>query len=414
MKMTTEKFRKMWGKTSLVAPNAVKVGKRLRPVRKDDEFKALMASLEEHGQQAPIIVREDWPDDRDGEWMPTRVLVAGARRLEAAKALGWERVEAIVHINMSDDEAEAIEIVENLHRQELTSAERKEQVKRLLELQSPSGVETATHVAVSNKGGRGKKGVAAKVAEATGLSVRQVQRIQKEMKPEPEASNVVPLRLPADTASVPAVKRGPKVESTTGISLIDAAIKGLEMEEAGERIADIAKAVGLQPDRYRDARDVALIHGIEYLTPHHRKVADEALNVLGEGYLTEARAMVDHIANLLWDPTAKGNRRKAIEENQGEFLRIMSVADTLSDLLERHGVPYLDPERRLDAAEYLSRVRKEVAETVNRMREVNGSQPFPAASADNYQEWAAEMNRVWSRAPEQWRAKWLATSRNVG
>lgn len=417
MKMTTERYRKKFGKTELFQPAAVHVGPRLRKVKKDSAFKELMASMEAEGQEVPIIVRMEWPDTTDDDWQPRPLLVAGARRLEAAKELGWDNIECIVHINMSDAEAERVEIIENLHRQELTTKERSDQARRLIELWSTE--ENPDNGRVSSTGGRGKKGLASKVAEASGLSYRQSRRLVKELEteePETEASNVVPLRQPAkaapkqaETASAP---RGAKIESTAGVSLVEAGRKGLEMEEAGERIADIAKAVGLSADRYRDARDVVLIHSVGYLSLAHRKSADEALKILEEGHPAEARVIVEPIACLLWNPSIKGIRRKAIEETQEEFMRINSLGDAFAEALERHGVPYLDPDRREDSFEYLRNVKRVLTETLKQMGEVNGPNSVATSRVPghNYTQWAEEMDRVWSTAPQDWRARWLAAS----
>lgn len=113
------------------------------------------------------------------------VLVAGQRRLEASRLLGWEKIECNVYVNMTDDEAEALEIVENLHRQDLTAKERRAQVKRLAVLWAPPKEdESGSNVPVSRKGGRGNKDVSSNIAKATGMSKRQVNRIRKEMDTE--------------------------------------------------------------------------------------------------------------------------------------------------------------------------------------------------------------------------------------
>ena len=84
---------------------AVKVGERMRQL---DETKVLelMTSYESIGVINPISVDEDM------------TLIAGAHRLEAAKNLGWETIEAKV-FNEEDLQRELIEIDENLIRNEL-------------------------------------------------------------------------------------------------------------------------------------------------------------------------------------------------------------------------------------------------------------------------------------------------------
>lgn len=84
---------------------SVKVGERMRQL---DETKVLelMTSYESIGVINPISVDEDM------------TLIAGAHRLEAAKNLGWETIEAKV-FNEEDLQRELIEIDENLIRNEL-------------------------------------------------------------------------------------------------------------------------------------------------------------------------------------------------------------------------------------------------------------------------------------------------------
>lgn len=84
---------------------SVVVGERMRDL---DEGKVLelMQSYEQVGVINPISVDED------------HTLIAGAHRLEAAKNLGWTKIEAKV-FNQEDLQRELIEIDENLIRNEL-------------------------------------------------------------------------------------------------------------------------------------------------------------------------------------------------------------------------------------------------------------------------------------------------------
>jgi len=69
----------------------------------------LSASLRAHGLLQPVIVR------RVGDHY---VLVAGHRRTEAARKLGWETIPAIVREGV-EDEPYVLTLVENLQRQGL-------------------------------------------------------------------------------------------------------------------------------------------------------------------------------------------------------------------------------------------------------------------------------------------------------
>ncbi len=175
--------RRKRGRTELLDINAILSGERLREV---GDVSALKDSMSKIGLESPISVRL-MEDAESG--MHSFEVVAGARRLAAAKALGWARIECKVHVNMSDDEALALEIVENLHRLDLTAAERRAQVKMLAKtFERLEGVSGNNFPKLPSKRGRPEgrpKGVASKVAEATGLSQRRVQEILSEDKPKP-------------------------------------------------------------------------------------------------------------------------------------------------------------------------------------------------------------------------------------
>lgn len=88
-----------------------------------DEIEALARSLREHGQLQPIVVRRD-PERRNG-WL----LVAGERRLRAARSLGWTRMLALE----TTSRPEAVALVENLQRADLTPLEEARGIHRMIE-----------------------------------------------------------------------------------------------------------------------------------------------------------------------------------------------------------------------------------------------------------------------------------------
>lgn len=73
----------------------------------------LADSLREHGLLQPVVVR---PNGAAYE------LIAGHRRLEAAKMLGWTEIAAVVR-EENDDQAYILTLVENLQREDLTPKE---------------------------------------------------------------------------------------------------------------------------------------------------------------------------------------------------------------------------------------------------------------------------------------------------
>lgn len=95
----------------------------------------LVTSIKQIGLQMPICVRPAKNvTDADGVvYDAADVLVCGGHRLEAVRRLGWEAIEAFVE-DIDEVDAELWEISENLHRSELTTLERDEQVARWISL----------------------------------------------------------------------------------------------------------------------------------------------------------------------------------------------------------------------------------------------------------------------------------------
>jgi ParB family chromosome partitioning protein len=95
----------------------------LQPRREFDpvELAALSASLQANGLLQPITVR------RRGE---TYELIAGERRLRAARSLGWTTIPAVVR-EVTDDQLLLLALVENLQRENLNPLDEAEGYRRL-------------------------------------------------------------------------------------------------------------------------------------------------------------------------------------------------------------------------------------------------------------------------------------------
>jgi len=159
-------------KTERVLVDGLRVGARMRsadPAR----VATLAASMERHGLLQPITARMVGETEAE--------LVAGLHRLEAAKRLGWEWIDA-VFVEADDIERELIEIAENLHRADLTKEERDRQIRRYAELLEVSkAVQSAQNEPIESKraDGRGHRpqGIASQIAAETGLSKSTVKRV---------------------------------------------------------------------------------------------------------------------------------------------------------------------------------------------------------------------------------------------
>ena len=109
----------------IVRIDDIKIKKRVR--RDLGDLEALKDSLKQYGLMNPITLNSKYE------------LVAGERRLEAAKSLGWERINAIVLDKNVDKLCQLeMELEENNQRKEFTDDELLEGYKRLERLRNPS------------------------------------------------------------------------------------------------------------------------------------------------------------------------------------------------------------------------------------------------------------------------------------
>jgi len=96
----------------------------LQPRKNFDEeaLKELAASIREFGILQPLVVSKLEEDNEFGTKVEYQ-LIAGERRLMAAKLLGWERVPAIIRKVESNANNLELAIIENLQRQNLNAVE---------------------------------------------------------------------------------------------------------------------------------------------------------------------------------------------------------------------------------------------------------------------------------------------------
>lgn len=138
----------------------------------------LAESIKRIGLQTPITVRivSEFVNS-DGEIVGGQpVLVAGAHRLEAVKRLGWSSVPCFVTEDESETKARLWEIAENLHRAELSTLERDEQVAEWIKLTEEEQNKPAQLAQVSAKGGRGKEGGLSAASRELGIDRDDARR----------------------------------------------------------------------------------------------------------------------------------------------------------------------------------------------------------------------------------------------
>ena len=97
-----------------------------------DKLEQLVLSIKEHGILEPLLVRPR----SGGEYE----LVAGERRYRAAQKLGLAEVPVVIK-KLTDEEALALSLIENLHREDLNPVEETEGILQLLSLKLNVAVE---------------------------------------------------------------------------------------------------------------------------------------------------------------------------------------------------------------------------------------------------------------------------------
>jgi ParB family chromosome partitioning protein len=101
----------------------ITVRKRIR--RDMGDIEALAESLKRYGQISPIVVTKK------------NMLIAGGRRLEAAKHLGWRTINAIILENTNEISRLELEVEENLQRRDFNMEEVAEATRKIYRLQNP-------------------------------------------------------------------------------------------------------------------------------------------------------------------------------------------------------------------------------------------------------------------------------------
>jgi len=108
----------------LVPINDIKVKRRIR--KEMGDIAALADSMKRFGQINPILITKK------------NVLIAGGRRLEAARSLGWSSINAVVAEIPDELSKLEYELEENIQRRDFSQIETHEAVKRIHRLRNPS------------------------------------------------------------------------------------------------------------------------------------------------------------------------------------------------------------------------------------------------------------------------------------
>jgi len=101
----------------------IKVKRRIRKDKGDID--SLADSFKRYGQINPIVISRK------------NLLIAGERRLEAAKRLGWRTINAIISERASELERLELEVEENIQRRDFSQEEAAEASRKLYRLRNP-------------------------------------------------------------------------------------------------------------------------------------------------------------------------------------------------------------------------------------------------------------------------------------
>ena len=112
----------------------------------------LAASIKANGVIQPIVVRPLAHAPDDAEAGSRYEIVAGERRWQAAKLAGLAEIPVVIR-ELSDRDAVAVALIENIQREELTPAEEARALQRLI------GEFSLTHQAVADAVGRSRAAV---------------------------------------------------------------------------------------------------------------------------------------------------------------------------------------------------------------------------------------------------------------
>lgn len=148
--------------------NKIIVGERLRQDMGD--INGLAQSMKEHGLLHPIVIDSKF------------YLVAGGRRLEAAKQIGLLEIEVKMLGDLSERELRVLELEENIKRKDLTEIERSRNLIELVGVAQEEAIAKTELIteSVNNSAGRPKSVTAIpKIAERIGVPQSTIYDAQK-------------------------------------------------------------------------------------------------------------------------------------------------------------------------------------------------------------------------------------------
>lgn len=286
----------------------------------DPEVLRLAASIREHGLLQPY----GRTTEGVGIW--------GRRRWTAVTYI-LEMKEALAHtVEVEAGEEEILRDVENAHRTDLPAMEREIALARIANRMQVA--DAVTSPAVAPKGGRGKKGAAAKAAEAVGVDTRTVQQAVADVvalsKPEQKA-------LSKANATHAQIRDAVKLEGPAREAFIEGLSKAAKKAAAKEKASE--------DTRPRDECGHVLPPEVETLFRPSLKTCDALLAQLSKA-LTEAEKVEE-----VW----KKHTQPLMQTLNGRWAKLLANIPNVASSAQRvasHVVPNL-----VDAIDKVKRAR---------------------------------------------------------
>ena len=238
--------------------NQVIVGER---VREDiGDIKSLADSIAKFGLLHPIVLDDD------------NNLVAGGRRLEAVKLLGWENISYNNIGKLSDIKLREIELEENLRRKDLTEYEKSKDMVELAKLRTEEKKKEFRSTIERNY----EEGIPCEATQNTVGRPSNPESIREMAK----SIDVTPITLHNSIKHVEAVEKYPKLAEVPKMQAIETSKKldKLPEPERDEELERINKLC--EPhDKYLDfARKVTDSYTDAIFKPAGIKIDDERLS----------------------------------------------------------------------------------------------------------------------------------------
>ena len=284
------------------------------------DLAGLAKSIEQYGLLHPVVL-----DDN-------RHLIAGMRRIEACKRLGWTEIEARFHGELTTEQRDRLELEENIKRKDLTIAEQSKNMKALAkqietelkarEEEQKASDDNTEFLSVTDKNSSPQKRPEGRPPKADA---------QNKVA---DAMGVAPTTLKTNLAYADAVEKYPDLATTPGVPMQDAII----MAKALDNLPEDARAQKVQALHEGQPGILADVRGLPPMPPPEPKPPDYQ-----KAWSAGIKHMKQGLEKLSDDETLQGMKQKwkpEVAKTQHGLLM------TFADRLHIVGQDILDHEMR--------------------------------------------------------------------